>query len=386
MKSVYWNPSRRSLSNVVVVALVSLAGVVLVDHSSGLPGGREAPRVAAARRAAQCFLVIRQSRLERGHPIDRRIDPAQTGLIGAHLSPITSVSGHLESKQTSVNPNFAAAIVQMLQDAGVEEGDCIAIGWSGSFPALNACVCAAVEELQLRPVVISSASASQYGGNFPDYLWIDMERDLFEAGLISFRSVAASRGGYEDCAAGLSAEGRQILEDAIRRNGLALIDCATTDESLAERMRLYREHAAGRPIRAYVNVGGGTVSVGRSVGKKLYTPGLNLSATPQALQIDSVMTRFARQGTPLIHLVSITDLARDLGLPIAPRTTPVVGQGGVYPVAASQRGMAAAFLAVIVVLLLYGRRAARDARQQPRTIARETAVTSDHPSAHSRAA
>lgn len=383
MKTMYWNPGR-SLSNLVVVALVALAGVVLVDHSSIDARGPEAVRLAAARRAQQCHEVIRQARLERGHPIEWKIDPARTGLLGTHLTPITSVSGHLESKQTSANPNFAAAIVRMLQEAGVKPGDCVAIGWSGSFPALNSCVCAAVEEMKLHPVAIASAAASQYGANFPDYLWIDMEHELYDAGLISFRSVAASRGGYEDRAAGVTPEGRALLEAGIERNGLQFIDCQTTEESLEERMRLYHEHAAGRPIRAYINVGGGTVSVGRSVGKKLYEPGLNLTATPEALQIDSVMTRFAREGTPLIHVVQIVDLAHAWGFPVAPRTTPIVGRGSFYA-NTGKRWLAAGFLVTIVVLLVNGRRAARDARAQP-PASRETGVTLEQPEQRSRAA
>ena len=385
MKSVYWNPGRRSLANVLIVAVVSLVGVALVEQSTIVAHGPEAARVLASRRAQRCFHLIRQSRLDRGHPIDRHIDPAQSGLLGTHLSPITSVSGHLESKQTSVNPNFAAAIVRMLEEAGVCPGDCVAIGWSGSFPALNACVCSAVEEMKLRPVAIASASASQYGANLPDYVWIDMERELYDAGLISFRSVAASRGGYEDRAAGISPDGRAMLEAAIQRNELVLIDSESTAESLTERMRLYREQAGDSPVRAYINVGGGTVSVGRSVGKKLYQPGLNLTASPEAMHIDSVMTRFAREGTPLIHLVSITDLARAYGFPVAPGTTPVVGRGGIYQ-STRKRWLAAGFLATIVVLLVYGRRAAREQPQQSLKVT-EAPVDSDHsPTRRNRAA
>jgi hypothetical protein len=179
-------------------------------------------------------------------------------------------------------------------------------------------------------------------------------------------------------------EGRALLEAGIERNGLRFIDCETTAESLEERMRLYREHAGGRPIRAYINVGGGTVSVGRSVGKKLYQPGLNLTATPEALQIDSVMTRFAREGTPLIHMVQIVDLARAYGFPVVPRTTPAVGRGGLYE-STGKRWLAAGFLATIVVLLVYGRRAAREAREQA-SPAREITVTSQPPEQRSRAA
>ena len=44
----------------------------------------------------------------------------------------------------------------------MKKGDAVAIGYSGSFPALNICVMAAVETLQLEPIGIASASASQW--------------------------------------------------------------------------------------------------------------------------------------------------------------------------------------------------------------------------------
>src|SRR5690606_4171104 len=148
------------------------------------------------------------------------------------------------------------------------------------------------------PIIVASTAASQFGANRPDLLWIDMERLLFDKGLISFHSVAASLGGYEDQAAGTSEEGKQMLRAGIERNHLPLIAEEEFSDSIDTRMRIYEEHAAGQPIKAYINIGGGTVSVGRSVGKKLYEPGLNLIATPEAMEIDSVMTRFARQQTP----------------------------------------------------------------------------------------
>ena len=89
---------------------------------------------------------------------------------------MTSLPGHLGSKQTSINPNFAAVVVGMLKDAGVQEGDCVAVGCTGSFPAMNVAVYSALETLRARPIVICSAGSSQYGANTPDLLWIDMER------------------------------------------------------------------------------------------------------------------------------------------------------------------------------------------------------------------
>jgi poly-gamma-glutamate system protein len=47
-------------------------------------------------------------------------------MIGLATSPITSTTGYLKVKQTTVNPNWAAVLVDMLKRAGVKEGDAIA--------------------------------------------------------------------------------------------------------------------------------------------------------------------------------------------------------------------------------------------------------------------
>ena len=160
--------------------------------------------LAAARLAERGMDVIKRERQQRGHRIRRHFDPAASGLIGDSMTLVTSLPGNLRAKQTSVNPNFAAAVVQMLRQAGVKEGDCVAVGCSGSFPALNLAAYAALESMQVKPVVVASACASQFGANMPDMMWIDMERLLHERGLISFRSVAVSVGGSGDRGLGMS--------------------------------------------------------------------------------------------------------------------------------------------------------------------------------------
>ena len=205
-------------------------------------------KFAAAQLASEAMATIREERLRRNHTFNPDYDPAQSGMIGEYLTPITSVSGHLESKQTSVNPNFAAAVVDMLQEAGVKKGDVVAVGCSGSFPTLNLCACCAMETLKARPIIIASAAASQFGANRPDLLWIDMERLLYEKGLISFHSVAASFGGYEDLAMGTTDEGRRLLREGIKRNHLPLLQEETFGESIDSRMKIYKSIArpAGR--------------------------------------------------------------------------------------------------------------------------------------------
>ncbi|MEZ5302913.1 MAG: hypothetical protein R3F11_20085 [Verrucomicrobiales bacterium] len=51
-----------------------------------------------------------------------------------------------------------------------------------------------------------------------------MERLLHERGLISFRSIAASIGGYEDSSLGLPEDRIASLKASIERNGLPLLE------------------------------------------------------------------------------------------------------------------------------------------------------------------
>ena len=127
--------------------------------------------------------AIKEARINRGIPIDPHYDWSESGLIGQWRSEVTGAYGNLDAKRTSINPNFAAVVVRLLREAQVEPGQVVAVGFSGSFPALNICVCAALEILDLNPVIVSSVSASQWGANHPDFLWVDMEGELRSGGL-----------------------------------------------------------------------------------------------------------------------------------------------------------------------------------------------------------
>lgn len=352
MKKVYWRPQAASRTALILVAALSVGGLASVEFfKTRVKQPHFDEKLAAASLAEQGMDLIRAERLARGHPIDPEVDPAETGLIGELMTPVTSTTGSLSAKQTAANPNFAAVIVDMLARANVKEGDTVAVGVSGSFPALNICVYAAMETMKLRPLIISSAASSQWGANFPDFLWLDMERILEEKGLTSFRSAASSIGGYEDLGLGMTPQARALIQAAIERNRLSPIEAENFTRSIETRMNLYQKWAAGAPVKAYLNIGGGTVSVGRGIGKRSYEPGLNLRPSRQATRIDSVMTRFAREGIPVIHLIQIEQLARQHGLPPAPERRPAVGDGDVYVRREYNLWLAAASLAAILFCL-----------------------------------
>ncbi len=331
MKKIYWRPPSLSRTALVLVALVSLAVFVAVEsYPVVAEQRRHAEKLAAARLALEGMEAIKARKLALGHAIDPEADPAQTGMIGESITPITSNTGFLDAKRTSANPNFAAIVLHLLDEAGVAEGDKVAVGVSGSFPGLNLATYAALAILKVEPIIIASSSSSEWGANHVDYLWLDMERTLREQGLITFQVAAATYGGIDDIGIGLTKAGRAMIDSAIARHGVEQLRPASLADAIEQRFALYEELAGSAPIVAYVNVGGGSASVGTHVGKKQFKAGLNL-APPSAPNVpDSVMLRFAKRDVPVIHISRVKILAERYGIPYGATTARPLGQGRVF--------------------------------------------------------
>ncbi len=353
MKRVYWRPPGVSRGALAMIAVVAIAALVAVEAFPVKQKQRYySEKMAAAKLALRAFTEIKAEKIRRGIPIDPEGDPGKTGLIGQPLSTVTSNTGYITAKRTSVNPNFAAVLVDLLKRAGVKQGDTVAVGVSGSFPALNACTFAAIQTLKLRPIVIASASASEWGANNPELLWIDMEHLLMQKQVFGFHSVAASRGGIDDRGFGMSKEGRRIIDAAIERNQLEMIEPHSLVDSIDKRMQIYDAAAGDRPIKAYINIGGGTASVGTHVGKKEFRRGLNLEPPNKTGLVDSVMLRFAERDVPVIHMTGIEGIARKYGLSIVPDGIPPIGEGNVYIKAEYNRWLAGGGLLLIFLVML----------------------------------
>lgn len=350
MTKIYWRPRAVSKTALLLISVLSLGGLVLVEHVRvEEKQAFHEEKFAAAEKTMKAFSTIRDARIATGHAIDLDHDPANTGLIGLPMSAITSISGALESKQTTINPNFAAVLIDMLAKAGVKEGDTVAVGMSGSFPALNIAVCCALETMKVKPLIIASAAASQWGANVPELTWLDMEKKLHDEGIISFRSFAATIGGHEDTGQGLSKEGLRLIDEAMLRNGIPLLDQKNSFEEIVDqRMDQFNRKAEGRAIKAYLNVGGGTISVGRSIGKKLFKPGLNLKSPQGVQKADGVMSRFSQKKVPVIHLVQVLELAEKYELSTFPTTLPEVGKANVF---SSNEYSKVACVAVLITIL-----------------------------------
>jgi poly-gamma-glutamate system protein len=399
MRGMYWKPEGASQVQRALVAALAVVGLVAVEV---FPSEEQQPHYAekmlAARKAQDALEVIQDASEAKGLRVRLKTDPSGSRLIGEVLSPITSGSGSLVSKQTSVNPNFAAVVVQWLKDLGIKSGDVVAVGVSGSFPAMNVAAYSALHELGVEPIIISSTAASQWGANDPNFTWLDMEAALRKRGVFPYKSVAATLGGVGDDAIGLTKRGRRMLERAIERNDMTLLadiepetgksesadveagqpaaNLALVDQGrVRERMRVYYEEAGTRTIKAYVNVGGGTISVGTKVGKRKFLPGVNLRP-PKGIEEmpPSVLGAFLETGVPGIHVTQIAQLAEEYGLEIAPQITPEVGTGDVFEKRQPNRWLAGIVLALILLALFVAARAPWGTRMLRTTIPPESII------------
>lgn len=287
-------------------------------------------KLEAATLAARAYEALRADRRLVGAEVDLLNDPAGTGLIGPEFSQITNAQGNLESKLTSLNPNWAAVLVRDFRACGLGPGDPIAVAVSGSFPGLNIALYAAIEAMQLRPVVATSVGASMWGANDPRFTWLDMERVLLDAGVFSTRTGLASFGGGDDMGRGLSPNGRQMIRDACERNDVPLLQSTNIEQAIAQRMAFYEESARGRAYGCYVNIGGGVASIGSSSNRPGLRSGLSFDLPPHNWSRKGTLIRFGERGVPVIHLLRVQSLARENGLPMSPDFLPAAGEGEIF--------------------------------------------------------
>ena len=158
-----YRPLKISIHYILILALILVLGLSITI----LLGEREANEYEEAQRNAaermeRIEAFIKESITEKGIAMEAK-DLNGTGLIGPDFTPLTSTMGEEGAKRSSLNPEFAALMVRYFHDAGLEKGDTVAIGSSGSFPGFLIATLAATEELGLKAKVIASLGSSMYG-------------------------------------------------------------------------------------------------------------------------------------------------------------------------------------------------------------------------------
>ena len=352
----------RAKSNSVLIILTSLSLLAFIAVENSKVDVKQDwynEKVEAAKLSQLAANYLKTYRLENGVFIDVINDPNQTALIGQEYTLVTTDRGYIDAKLSATNPNFAAVVVQLLKDAGLEENDNVAVGMTGSFPGLNISVLAALETLNMNPIVISSVGSSNFGANDPFFTWLDMENILNKSNIFHSRSVAASIGGGSDVGRGLSPEGRNLITNAIERNNMKFINEKHLEESISKRLEIYDEHSKGQPIKAYINVGGGIASLGNTINGKLIPPGLTQFLPMRNFPVRGVIIQMGLEEIPIIHLLNINTLLAKYGLPASPVPLPEPGVGEIFiqkKYSIIVTSIATLILIIVIIFVYFGER------------------------------
>ena len=333
MYSRPFKPVIQETRTLVVLALISIIAYSIAFFSRmEFVSNTYDIKINAAMKMQESMKMLKNIRMEKGVFIDIENDPNETGLVGSQFSLITTDEGDLDAKLTTLDPNFAAAMVELLTRANLTSGDTIALMLTGSMPGANMAKLIACKAMDIYPFIISSIGASQWGANDPEMTWLDMERILFEQGYISSRSIAASIGGRNDRGRLLSPKGRELIRYNIENNKLPLISGTGLEDNVNKRMEYFGAHN----YKAVVNIGGGVASLGTSFNLRLIKPGIvyrkDIEKISRGDGIEGAVVKFSKQNIPLIHILNIQKLTDELGMKYAPIPIPEIGEGSLYAI------------------------------------------------------
>ena len=328
-------PAIQKTSTLVALSLLSLVCFIVSINAKTIDVSPSySHKVEAANLMKKAMAILKSHRMEQSVFIDIENDPNETGLVGDSFSLITTDEGDLDSKLTTLDPNFSAAIVELMDQLNLKKNDTVAVLMTGSMPGANMAVLAACKTLDVFPVSITSVGASQWGANQVDFTWLDMESILFNNDMIRARSVAASIGGRNDMGRLLSPAGRKIITENIKAHGLHLIRKDGLADNIQERISIYSSFQPIKNYKAVINVGGGVASLGTSFNLKLLPPGVvhrsDITPIGRPGGIEGIFSKFINSNVPGLHILNIRPLTERFKMPFAPIPIPEIGSGSLY--------------------------------------------------------
>ena len=329
-------PAIQKTSTLLVLSIIALFAFIISISSTVVEvSSSYDTKIVAASLMQKSMKILKTHRMVSGVFIDDENDPNETGLVGSPFSLITTDEGDLDAKLTTLDPNFAAGMVELMVQIGLEKNDTVAVLVTGSMPGGNIATLTALKALGVHPIVITSVGASQWGANQTDFTWLDMEKILYSEDLIPTRSIAASIGGRNDMGRLLSPQGRNIINENISKHGLPLIKKNRLADNIDHRMKLFKSITSIDNYSAMINVGGGVASLGTSFNSKLLPAGIVYRSDVQNISlqnggIEGVLSKFSKNEIPVLHVLNIKSLTKKLGMPFAPIPIPEIGVGALY--------------------------------------------------------
>lgn len=354
-----WIKYKINVRNLILIFLILLLGLLFIEKTKEKVATPYFQlQLQAAKIMQESILAIREGKEEKGIAINTQLDPNKTGLIGEEFTLITTTIGNLSAKRTSTNPDFAALMVKYFNQLHLKQGDIIAVGSSGSFPALFLATLAACQAMNIIPIPIYAIGASEYGATIPEFTFIEMLNILNQKGIMNYRLTAVSLGGNQDDTAGLFLpESKELAEEIAEQSGLTFINTGSLKGNIEERMKIYKELAGDQPIRTFVNIGGASANYGITNNSITFPNGLVLGGVeiPDSPERGLIFD-FLAEGIPIIHLLNIRDLALKNGIPIDPMPLPEIGSSEIYYQYDIQKWIILLTIILVSALIFYSKK------------------------------
>ena len=239
-------------------------------------------------------------------------------LLGPQNSIIQTTKGSKVSKLSTLNPNFAAMITEMLIELELNSTSKIAVSYTGSYPGANIAVLSALEAMEMDASIISSCGASEWGATYPEMTWMEMENYLNQEDYISNKSNLGSIGGGFDLGIQLNQQGREVCETAIYSNNMELLHEKNPIENVKKRMQYYYQNNELGVADLFINVGGGIYTIGDSLKRNNLPVGI---IYPGDINLDinqTVLEGFLDKDIPAININHIERLMEWYELPYPP--------------------------------------------------------------------
>jgi poly-gamma-glutamate system protein len=308
-----------------------MAGVIGVVIVAGVTSAAAAPAtrdqlLAAAKTMEAASAILYPAKQALGIWPGQKIDPNRTGMVGQEYTAMTTTAGTLSNKRTATQPDFAAALAKRMAELGVGKGDKVLIIESGSFLGGDIASIAAAEALGADIVLIPSLGASQWGANDLELSLIDILSLLRDKGVIRTKPLAVVLGGASGIGGNMEPGAPDILRASVKRQGTLLVDDPVL-KAMVDRLTGLVDKALGTrdQLKLMVKVGGSVISVGNCPENQNYTTTIRPRTDPCGGTTPGLLYLKGTEKVPVVHILDMTGLSKELGLPYDPTPFPAPG-------------------------------------------------------------
>ena len=270
----------------------------------------EARGVRSRVRAGQSFLW--QEQLKRGVALSEDDDKLKTGFIGTEWSPLTTTLGDIRAKRTACNPMWAVQFLRWFDTVGLKKGDRVVIYSSASFPGLLYSALVAAETRGLNVMLGVSLGASTWGANRTEFPWPLMASSLRRAGYIKSKTAFYTLGGAGEMGRDMPEQARALFRELAEKEGVTVLEARSISEMIRQKTDIMLK---AKPA-LFISIGGSNANIGEDESILDLPPGLLLPGKADITRVgDGVIGGAVRSNIPVLHLLNISGLASECGIP-----------------------------------------------------------------------